>query len=430
MFSKLVDAIKSTVKTITAADAEDEMLSQSSQGTQNYGTYDLSDIFPFRMFTPNPHSTLREAALKLGVPVEKLKKMNELPESYKEDEPLGDKKLVVEDGWGFGGPQFTELTVGDLLSFDFEKIAENSEPPIFYVHYATVRGDALGKLILTDFEILFEPLNSKLKGFINQDTEDYFQNRKLGMSISYRDLLETIDVVRIPDRLSKDEKISTNYFLELQVYNTGNYLQTDEYTRNLVDSCQTKGLPLARVYMKINNSNLLNVKLSEESKAQIANKIIVRIKEKRAKFLEKEKKEHQLSQTKIPFFDIDFKTMLRIINKDSKEQLSAQREVQLLQQNLHLFEKFFGFDFGDQRGLSRITNQSLNSIENVYPSIKAFTESPSPDALLLMADPAKAPSVDNYFKARLLADQGFNILAQKSSIISSTTALLVNLSAR
>lgn len=61
------------------------------------------------------------------------------------------------------------MTVGDIMNGEFEKIAENHKPFTFYVHYSTVRGDALGKLILTDYEIIFEPLNKKLKGFINQE---------------------------------------------------------------------------------------------------------------------------------------------------------------------------------------------------------------------------------------------------------------------
>ena len=59
------------------------------------------------------------------------------------------------------------LTVGDLLSIDFEKIIETHKPYSFYIHYSTVKGDALGKLILTDRELIFDPLNRHLKGFIN-----------------------------------------------------------------------------------------------------------------------------------------------------------------------------------------------------------------------------------------------------------------------
>lgn len=61
------------------------------------------------------------------------------------------------------------LTVGDLMHIDFENILERDQPTKYYVHYSTVKGDALGKLILTDYEIIFDPLNSKLKGFIHPE---------------------------------------------------------------------------------------------------------------------------------------------------------------------------------------------------------------------------------------------------------------------
>ena len=65
------------------------------------------------------------------------------------------------------------------MNTDFEKTVENHEPFTFYLHYSTVKGDALGKLILTEEEIMFEPLNKQLKGFINQNKDDFFNNKKL-----------------------------------------------------------------------------------------------------------------------------------------------------------------------------------------------------------------------------------------------------------
>lgn len=54
------------------------------------------------------------------------------------------------------------LTIGDIMNIDFEKILENHKPYTFYLHYSTVKGDALGKMILTEEEIIFEPLNKQL----------------------------------------------------------------------------------------------------------------------------------------------------------------------------------------------------------------------------------------------------------------------------
>lgn len=63
------------------------------------------------------------------------------------------------------------LTIGDLMTIDLDSVIENHKPYSFFIHYSTVKGDALGKLILTDQEIIFDPLNKNLKGFINQESE-------------------------------------------------------------------------------------------------------------------------------------------------------------------------------------------------------------------------------------------------------------------
>ena len=100
------------------------------------------------------------------------------------------------------------------MSIDFEKIIENHKPYTFYVHYSTVKGDALGKLILTDYEIIFEPLNKFLKGFIHAKEDDFFNNKKLSFSISYEDLKDQIDICSIPNRKTSDEdEIQINYYL-------------------------------------------------------------------------------------------------------------------------------------------------------------------------------------------------------------------------
>lgn len=99
------------------------------------------------------------------------------------------KTLIIDENLVFEKEHLVRhLTIGDLMNTDFEKIIENHKPNTFYVHYSTVKGDALGKLILTDYEIMFEPLNKSLKGFINQEKDDFFNNKKLQFSISYDDL--------------------------------------------------------------------------------------------------------------------------------------------------------------------------------------------------------------------------------------------------
>lgn len=61
-----------------------------------------------------------------------------------------------------------DLTVLDLRNFRIENLMMNDlRMPTFFVYYSTVGGDILGKLMFTDREMIFEPLNSGLKGFYN-----------------------------------------------------------------------------------------------------------------------------------------------------------------------------------------------------------------------------------------------------------------------
>jgi hypothetical protein len=85
-------------------------------------------------------------------------------------EPFIKKEIIIADNLIEDVSYVRKLTVGDIMNGRFEIILENHKPYTFFVHYSTVRGDALGKLILTDYEIIFEPFNQKLKGFINQDS--------------------------------------------------------------------------------------------------------------------------------------------------------------------------------------------------------------------------------------------------------------------
>lgn len=136
-------------------------------------------------------------------------------------------------------------------------------PYSYYVHYSTVKGDALGKLIITECEVIFEPLNKSLKGFINQTQDDFFNNKKLSFSIAYEDLKYDIDICSIPSRKnSETDEISINYFVQLDLFHTGYFYYTDEETKKVMLDLKKKNKPLARVNIKMNNFNLLDEKMT------------------------------------------------------------------------------------------------------------------------------------------------------------------------
>lgn len=115
-----------------------------------------------------------------------------------------------------------EPTSSDFKDIDFEDIMAMHEPFTFYVFYLTIKGSVLGKLMITDFEVIFEPLNEKFKGFVNQGEGSLLGNKKCQMAINYEDISEEILVMNLPDKIYENkEEVSMNYFFQLNVHNTG-----------------------------------------------------------------------------------------------------------------------------------------------------------------------------------------------------------------
>lgn len=98
----------------------------------------------------------------------------------------------------------------------------NHEPYTFYVFYLTIKGSVLGKLMITDYELIFEPLNDKFKGFVNQSEGNLLKNKKCQMVINYKDISDEILVMNLPDKVYDNKnEVSMNYYFQVSVHNTG-----------------------------------------------------------------------------------------------------------------------------------------------------------------------------------------------------------------
>lgn len=62
--------------------------------------------------------------------------------------------------------------------------------PTYFAYYCTTEGDILGKLMFTDYEVLFEPLNERLKGYFNYGVGDIRDNTKMGFILGYADIIK------------------------------------------------------------------------------------------------------------------------------------------------------------------------------------------------------------------------------------------------
>ena len=100
--------------------------------------------------------------------------------------------------------------------------------------------------------------------------------------------------------------------------------------------------------------------------------MVALLKNKREAFL---KKKHQLkiiSNTSLPFFDIEYRTILKIILKNfdnEQENAPKNNEIVLLNKNFHIFERIFGFKFDENKSLSAIKNQSFIGLDLIYPEL-------------------------------------------------------------
>ena len=198
---------------------------------------------------------------------------------------------------------------------------------------------------------------------------------------------------------------------------------TDKTTKEILDNLKTKEKTIARVNFKINNYNLLGERVSKEYKALKAKRLVTKIEAKVKAFAEKDVNQKYLSSTTIPFFDIDFRTVLEIINRNNQEKIPRNKELQVFHKNLRLFERLFGFRFDNRQSLLAINNQSLVTLDNIYPEIREFYE--ETDFGNLLDSPTRIKPQDSIDDV-MAKNKEFVLLTEKSDIINDKMAYKVN----
>ena len=117
-----------------------------------------------------------------------------------------------------------ELDVDYLRKFSIEKrLMHDPYLPIFYLYYATVQGDILGHLMMTDCELIFTPLNEKFKGTYSYEFGDINQNHKAGFTLSFEDIIGSPFKISIPSEHGEDDGAEEiTYDIEIPLRQTGN----------------------------------------------------------------------------------------------------------------------------------------------------------------------------------------------------------------
>lgn len=175
----------------------------------------------------------------------------------------------------------SELTVADLRKFGIEDIlANHPKTPTFYVYYCTQAGDILGKLILTDKEMIFEPLNDKLKGFYNYMDGDFRNNSRMGFIVNFSDIVTLPEALVTRTRTSliatNTEKMTNeNYYLRIDLCHTGNkYMCKDEEVIESYKLYTKLKCPIASFAIKINGKSLIGDLLNNGQKHKRVTKLV------------------------------------------------------------------------------------------------------------------------------------------------------------
>lgn len=119
-----------------------------------------------------------------------------------------------------------DLAVKDLANMQVEEIMQNDiKMPIFYCYYCTSGGDILGQLMFTDDEIIFDPLNSNLKGHYDYEAGNIQDNMRMGFIINYGDIRGNPAIVKTPNMglppLNESDDVDINFNIQIDLFNTG-----------------------------------------------------------------------------------------------------------------------------------------------------------------------------------------------------------------
>lgn len=169
------------------------------------------------------------------------------------------------------------------------------------------------------------------------------------------------------------------------------------------------------------DESILRERRSNEARREIANQIAAEIRGRRAAYLKIDPKYKTLSNTSAPYFDIDFRTVLKIIFKNFDKDLTEvppNKEFYILNKHIHVFERLFGFKFRDNKSLSAINNQSFVGMDMVYPETKeAAPETHEP------IQAGKAGS--SHYLERLEKKKSFHVFSEPSNLLTDVQAFHV-----
>lgn len=195
----------------------------------------------------------------------------------------------------------------------------------------------------------------------------------------------------------------------------------DEEMKRSVETLKKLKLPLATVYLKVPDESLLRERRGNDQKTAIVNRMVAEIKARKAAYDKTEPATRPPSTTCVPFFDVDYRTVLMIILRNFDKDLSEvppNKEFFILNKHIYVLERLFGFKFTENKTLSAVNNQSFVGMDMIYPSVKeAGPEHADQTA------PAKEGS--SRYLEQLERKKSFHVFSEPSTIINDEESFSV-----
>lgn len=298
------------------------------------------------------------------------------------------RRVLVPEG-AITGEGVEEISVADARAMCLEdKMRRDPVDPVFYIYLSTGYGEVLGKLMLTDMEIMFDPLSDQFKGHFNYEHGDLLKNTRMGTIINYKDISGEIQKLAFEE---VDEEMGdatvTRFGVQINLSHTGNFYYAKGEAKSTFEQLLQKEIPAASLCLRINAYSLLGEPLSQDKQEEIADYLIsaleariFKVKHENAQTASKNKTQ---SMTTVPYFDINYHNLISILNPG----LENTPTLEQVNKHLPILKEMFGLhSLGDS--IAHLSNQSIYPLGN---------HNPNPD--LLFPDLPSLPPISNPLSA-------------------------------
>lgn len=248
--------------------------------------------------------------------------------------------------------------------------------PIFFVYYATVQGDILGTLRVTDYELLFEPLNPAFKGLFAYSTGNLNTNCRASFVVNLEDIACKPMSIPCPSMDPDDaEEIGIIMQVQINVRHSGNYYYMGSAAKQVVDRDNPYGI--ASFHLKGKSGALDGDPWSNDERRKQAELIVARIQMKTAdRQGSHSPRGNHPSMTCVPFFDIDFGTIMHPHGDSPPSKVHQRITLAEVDQKLELFKEVFGLSCITD-SILELKNQSFTPLNYIFPKSRSRLNSES-----------------------------------------------------